>query len=175
MGAGKTDKLREKCGLLRAAQRFGPARFNVVATQLWQFFEYPVRVEEAAAFAMPLLLITVLMFWLQRRILGRKGYASVTGKGGERRMIKLGPWRWVMLGHALLVCAISVLLPVMLLSRLRQRGALDDFDPSAEFKISAVLNRALANALGCERLLIQAGFSLPFGGSLLLVARRAVL
>jgi len=59
-----------------------PARFNVVSTQLWQFFEYPVRVEEAAAYAMPLLAITVLMIWLQRRILGRRGYTSVTGKGG---------------------------------------------------------------------------------------------
>ncbi len=92
-----------------------PARFNVVATQLWQFFEYPVRVEEAAAFAIPLLVITVLMFWLQRWVLGRKGYAAVTGKGGERRMIRLGPWRWVMLGHALLVCALSVLLPMTVL------------------------------------------------------------
>jgi iron(III) transport system permease protein len=92
-----------------------PARFNVVATQLWQFFEYPVRVEEAAAYAMPLLVITVLMFWLQRSVLGRKGYAAVTGKGGERRMIPLGGWRWVMLGYALFVCALSVLLPMTVL------------------------------------------------------------
>src|SRR5215470_4180662 len=42
-----------------------PARFHVVSTQLWEFFESPVRVEEAAAFALPLLVITVLMFWLQ--------------------------------------------------------------------------------------------------------------
>lgn len=92
-----------------------PARFNVVSTQLWQFFEYPVRVETAAAFAMPLLIITVLMFWLQRSVLGRKGYAAVTGKGGERRMIQLGAWRWVMLAHALLVCSLSVLLPMTVL------------------------------------------------------------
>ena len=92
-----------------------PARFHVVSTQLWQFFEYPVRVEEAAAFALPLLLITVLMFWLQRSILGRRGYAAVTGKGGERRMIRLGAWRWVMLGYALFVCALSVLLPMTVL------------------------------------------------------------
>ena len=45
-----------------------PARFNVVTTQLWQFFDYPVRVEVAAAYAMPLLLITVLLFWLQRML-----------------------------------------------------------------------------------------------------------
>ena len=92
-----------------------PARFNVVATQLWQFFEYPVQVEVAAAYSIPLLVITVLMFWLQRRILGRKGYAAVTGKGGERRMIALGGWRWVMLGYALFVCALSVLLPMIVL------------------------------------------------------------
>ncbi len=92
-----------------------PARFNVVSTQLWQFFEYPVRVEEAAAYAMPLLAITVLMFWLQRRILGRRGYTAVTGKGGERRMIALGPWRWVMLSYALLVAALSVFLPMLVL------------------------------------------------------------
>jgi iron(III) transport system permease protein len=92
-----------------------PARFNVVATQLWQFFEYPVQVEVAAAYAIPLLVITVLMFWLQRRILGRKGYAAVTGKGGERRMIALGGWRCVMLGYALFVCSLSVLLPMIVL------------------------------------------------------------
>jgi iron(III) transport system permease protein len=92
-----------------------PARFHVVSTQLWEFFESPVRVEEAAAFALPLLLITVLMFWLQRAILGRRGYAAVTGKGGERRMIRLGAWRWVMLGYALFVCALSVLLPMAVL------------------------------------------------------------
>jgi iron(III) transport system permease protein len=84
-----------------------PARFQVVSTQLWQFFEYPVRVEQAAAYAMPLLLITILMFWLQRRVLGRRGYTTVSGKGGERRITQLGPWRWVMLGYALFVCAFA--------------------------------------------------------------------
>ena len=92
-----------------------PARFHVVSTQLWQFFEYPVRVEEAAAYAMPLLLITLLMFWLQRTVLGRRGYTTVSGKGGERRVIKLGPWRFVMLGYALLVCTLSVFLPMLVL------------------------------------------------------------
>src|SRR5919204_1231090 len=73
-----------------------PARFHVVSTQLWQFFEYPVRVEEAAAYSMPLLAITVFMFWLQKSVLGRRGYVTVSGKGGERRPIRLGAWRWPM-------------------------------------------------------------------------------
>jgi iron(III) transport system permease protein len=92
-----------------------PARFHVVSTQLWQFFEFPVRVEEAAAYAMPLLAITVFMFWLQRSLLGRRGYTAVSGKGGERRMIRLGAWRWAMLGYALFVCSLSVLLPMLVL------------------------------------------------------------
>jgi iron(III) transport system permease protein len=64
---------------------------------------------------MPLLLITVFMFWLQSKIIGRKGYASVTGKGGERRMLRLGPWRWVMLGYSLFVCLLAVILPMSVL------------------------------------------------------------
>src|SRR5947209_3615674 len=92
-----------------------PARFHVVSTQLWQFFEHPVRVEEAAAYAMPLLAVTVFLFWLQGSVIGRRGYVTVSGKAGERRMIRLGPWRWAMLGYALFVCALSVLLPMLVL------------------------------------------------------------
>jgi iron(III) transport system permease protein len=94
-----------------------PARFHVVSTQLWQFFEYPVRVEQAAAYALPLLLITLFMFWLQRSVLGRRGYTTVSGKGGERRLIRLGPWRFVMLGYALFVCALAVFLPMIVLTQ----------------------------------------------------------
>jgi iron(III) transport system permease protein len=94
-----------------------PARFQVVSTQLWQFFEYPVRVEQAAAYAMPLLLITIFMFWVQRSVLGRRGYTTVSGKGGERRIMRLGPWRWVMLGYALFVCSLAVFLPMLVLTQ----------------------------------------------------------
>jgi iron(III) transport system permease protein len=94
-----------------------PARFNVVTTQLLQFFSPPVRAEVAAAYAVPLLLITLALFGLQRRILRRRGFVSMTGKGGERRIIELGPWRWVMLGYATFVLSLSVLLPYAALSQ----------------------------------------------------------
>ena len=88
-----------------------PARFNVVTTQLLQFFSPPIRTEVACAYAMPLLLITVVLFLLQRRLTGRRGYVAMTGKGGDRRIIALGPWRWVMTGYAVFVLSLSVLLP----------------------------------------------------------------
>ncbi|MCC7271760.1 MAG: iron ABC transporter permease [Alphaproteobacteria bacterium] len=94
-----------------------PARFNVVTTQLWQFFSHPARVEVAAAFAMPLLLVTVALFRLQQRIIARRGFVALTGKGGERRPIALGPWRWAMLGYALLVLSLAVVLPYLILGQ----------------------------------------------------------
>ena len=92
-----------------------PGRFHVVTTQLWQFFEYPPRVGVAAAYAMPLLGITVLLFWLQRRITSRKGYAVLSGKGGERRLIPLGRWKWPMLGYCLGVCTLSFFMPMVVI------------------------------------------------------------
>jgi iron(III) transport system permease protein len=92
-----------------------PARYPVVTTQLWQFFEFPVRVEVAAAYALPLLGITMLLLWLQKRILARKGFTTVAGKGGERRIVRLGLWRWVMLAYALFVAALAVVMPLIVL------------------------------------------------------------
>jgi len=92
-----------------------PARINVVTTQLWQFFEYPVRVEVAAAYAMPLLLVTIGLIAVQKLLLARKAFVSQTGKGGERRMIRLGPWRWAMFGWCALVGALSVAMPLLVL------------------------------------------------------------
>ena len=92
-----------------------PARFNVVTTQLFQFFGNPSRVEVAAAYAMPLLGVTVLLVLVQRLITHRKGFATLTGKGGERRPIDLGGWRWAVFGYAMFVAALSVFLPYVFL------------------------------------------------------------
>ena len=92
-----------------------PGRFHVVTTQLWQFFEYPPKVGVASAYAMPLLCITIFLFWLQRRITHRKGYVSLTGKGGERRPIPLKGWKWPMLGYCLFVCTLSFFMPMVVI------------------------------------------------------------
>ena len=65
-----------------------------------------------------------------------------------------------------------LLLPLMMLSRLTRRTAAADYDPLAELRIGRVSNALLEFALDAERLLIRTGMTLPFGGSLLVVARR---
>lgn len=92
-----------------------PGRFHVVTTQLWQFFEFPPKVGVAAAYSMPLLAITIFLFWVQRRITARKGYVSLTGKGGERRPIPLGKWRWPMFGFCLAVTTLSFFMPMVVI------------------------------------------------------------
>lgn len=90
-----------------------PARVNLVTTQLWQFFGYPLRMEVAAAYSMPLLFITISLIWVQRLLLSRKGYVTQSGKGGELRPIDIGPWKWVMLGYVVFVGMLAVYLPAI--------------------------------------------------------------
>jgi iron(III) transport system permease protein len=94
-----------------------PARFNVVTTQLLQFFSQPIRAEVAAAYAVPLLLVTVALFGVQKLITRRRGFVALTGKGGDRRLIELGPWRWVMFGYALFIMTLAVILPYIVLAQ----------------------------------------------------------
>lgn len=89
-----------------------PAGFNVITTQLAAFFENPVRVEVASAFSMPLILITIVLLGAQRLLLARKGYVTVGGKGGHRTPMKLGWFRWFMLGYAALIGALAVVAPM---------------------------------------------------------------
>jgi iron(III) transport system permease protein len=100
-----------------------PARVEVITTQLFQFFQYPSKVEVAAAYSLPLLLVTGALLLLQRRLLARKGFATFTGKGGAQRLIRLGRWRFVPLAWCLLVATLSLFLPTLtLLSAATARG-----------------------------------------------------
>ncbi len=92
-----------------------PARIFLLTTEIRALFEFPRRVGVAAALALPLLLVTVGLLWLQARLLGRRGYATVTGKGGSRRLIHLGWGRWPMFGFCLLVLTCSAVLPYIVL------------------------------------------------------------
>jgi SAM-dependent methyltransferase len=67
---------------------------------------------------------------------------------------------------------VSLLMPLLVISRFQQRFSRNEFDPSAEFNISSAMNTTLEKILWGERGMIRAGLSFPAGGSLLLVARR---
>jgi SAM-dependent methyltransferase len=66
----------------------------------------------------------------------------------------------------------AVLLPLMLLSRLRNRRLTEGYDAVDELRIGALANTLLGTALAAERALIQAGLRFPWGGSLFVVAAK---
>lgn len=94
-----------------------PAGFHTITTQIWSLFQYPPKVEMAAAFSIPLLLATALLLLMQKQLLGRRGYASVGGKGGQRRRIALGLWRYPALLGCLAVMACAIFLPYGILAK----------------------------------------------------------
>jgi iron(III) transport system permease protein len=111
-------------GVLQSLSLFGspailalPAGFHTITTQIWALFQYPPKVEMAAAFSMPLLLATALLLWIQKRLLGRRGYAAVGGKGQARRRIPLGVWRYPAVAGALAVMACAIFLPYGMLAK----------------------------------------------------------
>lgn len=67
---------------------------------------------------------------------------------------------------------ISLLLPLMMLSRFSQRQEKGNYDPLNEFKMSSWLNSILEHILSMERQMIKKGIFFPWGGSLLLVAQK---
>lgn len=67
---------------------------------------------------------------------------------------------------------VSLLLPLMIISRLQQRQSNPEYDFTSELKISGWINAILHSVLSLERTLIQLGISFSAGGSLLLVAKK---
>ncbi|MPZ76705.1 MAG: ABC transporter permease subunit [Deltaproteobacteria bacterium] len=92
-----------------------PAGIHTITTQIWTLFHYPPRLDLAAAFSIPLLLATMSLIALQKKILGRRGFSTVGGKGGQRRLVKLGWGRLPVLVLVLGVLALSVFLPYWIL------------------------------------------------------------
>jgi len=67
---------------------------------------------------------------------------------------------------------VSVLLPLMVASRARQRDPLA-YDPGGEYRMPRMVDRTLERILDAEKWMIGHGISLPAGGSLFAVATKS--
>ena len=92
-----------------------PAGLHTITTQIWALFQYPPRLDLAAAFSVPLLLATMALISLQKKILGRRGFSTVGGKGGQKRLVRLGWGRVPVLLLVLGILSLSVFLPYWIL------------------------------------------------------------
>ena len=67
---------------------------------------------------------------------------------------------------------VSLLLPLMFLSRLSKRKPVESFNATRELRINGLMNGILESILDLECMMIRAGISFPAGGSRLLIARK---
>jgi len=88
-----------------------PAGFHTLTTKIWSLFEFPPKLQLAAACALPLLVLTVALLRVQTLVLGRRGYAVLGGKYGAPRLIRLGALRLPAAALAMLLLALPLFLP----------------------------------------------------------------
>jgi len=105
-----------------------PAGIYTLPTRIYILFGFPPDYAQAASLSMILILLTVLVLWIQRSILARRSYITVSGKAASQARLALsGPVRWTAAAVSHLWFALAVYIPVSVLvgvsfSRSRARG-----------------------------------------------------
>ena len=103
----------DSLALFGAARAIGlSGRFHVLTTKIYILFKHPPRFELAAAAALPLMCFTVVALWIQKWLLGRKRFITLTGRAGAAKPIELGRWKWALLAFCLTIVGLSLVLPV---------------------------------------------------------------
>jgi len=95
-----------------------PARIEVFTTKLYReaIGAFPPNQNLAAAYAVSLLIITMLFVYFYRRLTARaERYVTVSGRGYRPTIIDLGNWRYAASGVAGLILILIVVLPFSVL------------------------------------------------------------
>jgi len=110
---------------LEAISEFGapavlgiPAGVTVITTRLVAYLQYPPELQLAAAVSLPSIGFVVILLYIQRRLLGKRGYGVVSGgPGSGARKVRFTGWRrWLILSLVLPVPVASLALPGLTLA-----------------------------------------------------------
>lgn len=88
-----------------------PARIFTLPTRIYALFDYPPQYGLASAVSLIFVVITVAALWLQHKLLARRSYVTLAGKGARTELMNLGPWRWLLLAIFALIFIVSIVLP----------------------------------------------------------------
>ncbi len=91
-----------------------PAHIDVFGTQIYDYLNNDMSPSYAPATSLSLLLVVVVLVlvWVQRKALGRRSYATVTGKAYRQDPWHIGPWRWVCTAAIVGYAVLALLLPL---------------------------------------------------------------
>lgn len=91
-----------------------PAGIDVFSTEVYGYIadQTPADYGGASVLSLVLVALVLLMVAVQWRVLGRKKYTTVTGKGYDTAPWEIGGWRWVGTGVIALYVLFGVALPL---------------------------------------------------------------
>lgn len=93
-----------------------PAGIETLPTYIYRLMTGDSQPNAAAGIAIVLTVAVVVVTWLQQRVVNRKQFTTLTGKGNRPRPIPLGRMRWVASGFALVYFVVSAVLPGLALA-----------------------------------------------------------
>jgi iron(III) transport system permease protein len=100
-----------------------PVRFHTLSTRLYGAISTG-DVARGYVLSIVLIIVAAMIMYASTRITGgRRSFATITGKGGRRRGVDLGPWGWPVAGLAWLLVTCTTVVPglVLVLSSLTVR------------------------------------------------------
>jgi iron(III) transport system permease protein len=113
-----------------------PRHIETLTTRIFTLFQFPPDYEMAAATGVPIVIIVVVLITVQRLVVGRRTFVTVTGISTPPSRIELGPLRYVFAGFSLLVIMASILVPFVAL-------------------LITALKRTFGNPIGLDNLSLQ--------------------
>lgn len=104
-----------------------PVRYNTLSTRLYGMISTG-QIERGYVLSVLLIAISAALLWYGNRLRsGRRSFATITGKGGRTKRFSLGRLRWSLFAVALTLCAVTAVIPGMVLlasSFAAQKGSL---------------------------------------------------
>ncbi len=88
-----------------------PGRIVTLPTRIYALFDYPPEYGLASALSLVFVLITIVALYLQRAFLARRSYVTLAGKGSRPQLMRLGVFRWLLVGFAVLIFIVSIVAP----------------------------------------------------------------
>ncbi len=93
-----------------------PVRIETLATTIFQVIEADSPdYNMAATLGMIVFIVTIITFFIQKKVLLKRDFTTVTGKGFRPSLIDLGKWRYLTFGFHLLYVLTAVGLPIFAL------------------------------------------------------------
>ena len=93
-----------------------PFGIGTLTTQIFVLTQdLPAKYNRAAAAGAVLALAALLCVWVQRRLVARRDFVTVSGKATSPRQIDLGRWKWAALAFNLGYLTLAVFLPLLAL------------------------------------------------------------